>query len=146
VARHSEHPGQPARTLLLGVAADPQQAARARAEGADLVDTRGATAGALAAIRASLPGAVLWDGPPTGGPVDVDRLAVQAADQAGPGTGIDMGSRDPAGAVIAAAAICTWLGAPLVRSRHTAAVRQAIDMTESIAGRRPPARTVRGLA
>jgi hypothetical protein len=132
------------------VAADPQQAARARAEGADLVDARDATAGGLAAIRASLPGAVLWDGQPAGEPVDVDRLAVQAAGQAGrgtgAGTGIGTGSRDPAGAVIATAAICTWLGAPLVRSRHTAAVRQAIDMTESIAGGRPPARTVRGLA
>lgn len=132
------------------MAADPQQAARARAEGADLVDARGATAGGLAAIRASLPGAVLWDGQPAGEPVDVDRLAVQAAGQAGrgtgTGTGIGTGSRDPAGAVIATAAICTWLGAPLIRSRHTAAVRQAIDMTESIAGGRPPARTVRGLA
>lgn len=134
------------------MAADPQQAARARAEGADLVDARGATAGGLAAIRASLPGAVLWDGQPAGEPVDVDRLAVQAAGQAGRGagagigTGIGTGSRDLAGAVIATAAICTWLGAPLIRSRHTAAVRQAIDMTESIAGGRPPARTVRGLA
>ena len=136
------------------MAADPQQAARARAEGADLVDARGATAGGLAAIRASLPGAVLWDGQPAGEPVDVDRLAVQAAGQAGrgagigtgTGTGIGTGSRDLAGAVIATAAICTWLGAPLIRSRHTAAVRQAIDMTESIAGGRPPARTVRGLA
>ena len=132
------------------MAADPQQAARARAEGADLVDARGATAGGLAAIRASLPGAVLWDGQPAGEPVDVDRLAVEAAGQAGRGTGagagIGTGSRDPAVAVIATAAICTWLGAPLVRSRHTAAVRQAIDMTQSIAGGRPPARTVRGLA
>jgi dihydropteroate synthase len=52
----------------------------------------------------------------------------------------------PAAAVIATAAVCTWLGAPLVRSRHTRAVRHAIDMTASIAGNRPPSRTVRGLA
>jgi hypothetical protein len=124
--------------LLLGVGADPQQAARARAEGADLIDVRGATPGALAAIRASLPAGVLWTG--TGAdPLDADRLAAAGA---GPGRA---GRVTPA-AVIATAAVCTWLGAPVVRSRHTRAVRRAIDMTTSIAGRRPPSRTVRGLA
>jgi hypothetical protein len=123
--------------LLLGVGADPQQAARARAEGADLIDVRAATPGALAAIRARLPGGVLWAGSP-GDPVDADRLAARAmADPAG---------QAPPAAVIATAAVCTWLGVPLVRSRHTRAVRRAIDMTASIAGRRPPSRTVRGLA
>jgi hypothetical protein len=121
-------PGPPPRTLLLGVAADPQQAARARAEGADLLDVRAATPGALAAIRASLPAAVLWTDA-AADPVDADRLA-----------------GDSPAAVIAAAAICTWLGAPVIRSRHTRAVRRAIDMTAAIAGRRPPAHTVRGLA
>ncbi len=52
--------GGPPPTLLLGVGADPQQAARARAEGADLIDVRGATGEALAAIRASLEAGVLW--------------------------------------------------------------------------------------
>jgi len=119
--------------LLLGVGADPQEAARARAEGADLIDVRGATPGALAAIRASLPTGVLWTG--TGAdPLDADRLAGEPEDRA------------TAAAVIATAAVCTWLGAPMVRSRHTRAVRRAIDMTASIAGRRPPSRTVRGLA
>ncbi|HEY7361783.1 MAG TPA: hypothetical protein VH642_13285 [Streptosporangiaceae bacterium] len=131
-------PGGPPPTLLLGVGADPQQAARARAEGADLIDVRGATPGALAAIRASLPAGVLWTG--TGAdPLDADRLAAAGA---GPGRA---GRVTPA-AVIATAAVCTWLGAPVVRSRHTRAVRRAIDMTTSIAGRRPPSRTVRGLA
>ena len=126
-------PGGPPPTLLLGVGADPHQAARARAEGADLIDVRGATPGALAAIRASLPTGVLWTG--TGAdPLDADRLAGEPEDRA------------TAAAVIATAAVCTWLGAPVVRSRHTRAVRRAIDMTASIAGRRPPSRTVRGLA
>ena len=131
MARHTERRSQPLPTLLLGVGADPQQAAQARADGADLIDVRAATPAALAAIRASLPGDVLWTGSP-GDPVDADRLAGQAA--------------APPAAVIATAAVCTWLGVPLVRSRHTRAVRRAIDMTASIAGRRPPSRTIRGLA
>jgi hypothetical protein len=135
VIRHTEQRGPaaagPPGTLLLGVGADPQQAALARAEGADLIDVRAATPGALAAIRASLPAAVLWTGPP-GDPLDADRLAAAAASSGA--------------AVIAAAAVCTWLGAPVVRSRHTRAVRRAIDMTASIAGHRPPSHTVRGLA
>jgi len=135
VIRHTEHRGPAAAgspgTLLLSAGADPRQAALARAEGADLVDVRAATPGALAAIQASLPAAVLWTGPP-GDPLDADRLAAAAA-----GSGA---------AVIAAAAVCTWLGAPVIRSRHTRAARRAIDMTASIAGRRPPSRTIRGLA
>jgi hypothetical protein len=116
---------------LLGVGADPQQAALVWAEGADLVDVRGADPGALATIRASLPAGVPWTDP-WAHPLDADQLA--AAAQVTPA------------AVIATAAVCTWLGAPVVRSRRTRAVRRAIDMTESIAGRRPPSRTVRGLA
>jgi hypothetical protein len=126
-------PGGPPQTLLLGVGADPQQAALARAEGADLIDVRGATPGALAAIRASLPAGVLWTDP-RADPLDADELAATATATATPA------------AVIATAAVCTWLGAPVVRSRHTRAVRRAIDMTASIAGRRPPSHTVRGLA
>jgi hypothetical protein len=126
-------PGERApKTLLLGVGSVPQQAALARAEGADLIDARGATPEALATIRASLPAEVLWTDPRTdlldAGPLDADQLAVTPA------------------AVIATAAVCTWLGAPVVRSRHTRAVRRAIDMTASIAGHRPPSRAVRGLA
>jgi hypothetical protein len=135
-------PGGPPPTLLLGVGADPQQAARARAEGADLIDVRDATPGALAAIRASLPAGVLWTGTGTD-PLDADRLAAAGA---GPGRAGDPAGRVTPAAVIATAAVCTWLGAPVVRSRHTRAVRRAIDMTASIAGLRPPSRTVRGLA
>ncbi len=120
-------------TRLLAVAATPEQAARARADGADLIDVRAATPGALASIRASLPAAVLWTGPAgtrTGQaePFDADRLASTPA------------------AVAAAAAIGTWLGMPVIRSRHTLAARRAIDMTLVIAGIRDPARTLRGLA
>ncbi len=124
-------------TRLLAVAASPEQAARARADGADLIDVRGTTPGALASIRASLPAAVLWSGPAGTGtatstgqaePFDADRLA-----------------STPAG-VAAAAAIGTWLGLPVIRSRHTRAARRAIDMTLVIGGTRRPARTLRGLA
>jgi hypothetical protein len=139
VLRQTQHGPPP--TLLLGVGADPQRAAKARAEGADLIDVRGATPGALAAIRASLPAGVLWTAsradPLDAGPLDADQLAAKAGGAAGQVT--------PA-AVIATAAVCTWLGAAVVRSRHTRAVRRAIDMTASIAGHRPPSHTVRGLA
>jgi hypothetical protein len=46
----------------------------------------------------------------------------------------------------AAAAVCAWLGASVLRTRHVANVRRCADMTESILGRRPPAWAVRGLA
>jgi hypothetical protein len=147
VVRHTERRGTPRPALLLGAGTDPQQAARARADGADLVDVRTATPGALAAIRASLPAAVLWTGPaggladagqPAGEPVDADQLAAAGA--------MAPDGQVPLAAVIATAAVCTWLGAPLIRSRHTRAVRRAIDMTASIAGSRPPSRTIRGLA
>jgi hypothetical protein len=148
VLRQTQPGGPPPQTLLLGVGADPQQAALARAEGADLIDVRGATPGALAAIRASLPAGVLWTDP-RADPLDADKLAAAAARQSGAvhrgGAAGPAGRATPA-AVIATAAVCTWLDAPVVRSRHTRAVRRAIDMTASIAGRRPPAHTVRGLA
>jgi hypothetical protein len=148
VLRQTQPGGPPPQTILLGVGADPQQAARARAEGADLIDVRGATPGALAAIRASLPAGVLWTDR-RADPLDADKLAAAAARQSGAahrgGAAGPAGRATPA-AVIATAAVCTWLGAPVVRSRHTRAARRAIDMTASIAGRRPPSHTVRGLA
>jgi hypothetical protein len=135
---------------LLGVGADPRQAALARAEGADLIDVRGATPGALAAIQASLPAGVLWTDP-RADPLDADKLAAAGAARGGAGAARPGAAAGPRGrvtpaAVIATAAVCAWLGAPVVRSRHTRAVRRAIDMTASIAGRRPPSHTVRGLA
>ena len=46
----------------------------------------------------------------------------------------------------AAAAVCAWLGASVLRTRHVAKVRRCADMTEAILGRRPPVWAVRGLA
>ena len=46
----------------------------------------------------------------------------------------------------AAAAVCVWLGASVLRTRHVGEVRRCADMTESILGRRPPTWAVRGLA
>ncbi|WP_204072992.1 hypothetical protein [Planotetraspora phitsanulokensis] len=45
---------------------------------------------------------------------------------------------------IAAAAAFAWAGATVFRTSHQ--VRQALDMTEVLMGRRPPALTRRGLA
>jgi hypothetical protein len=45
---------------------------------------------------------------------------------------------------IAAAAAYAWAGASVFRTTHS--VRQALDMTEAILGRRPPLLTRRGLA
>jgi hypothetical protein len=127
VPAHRKRPGSPVRTLLLGIAADPEQATQAIADGADLIDASAATYQAHAAIRASAAGRALWTGTPAD-PVDADRLA------------------DTQATAVAVAAISTWLGAPVIRTRHTRAVRRAIDMTASIAGTRVPARTIRGLA
>jgi hypothetical protein len=55
------------------------------------------------------------------------------------------GSRDEA-AELAAASICAWTGARVFRTARPEQVRLALDMTESLAGRRPPALTRRGLA
>lgn len=47
---------------------------------------------------------------------------------------------------LAATVVAAWLGARIHRVHDVAAVRQALDMTSCIAGDRPPARAVRGLA
>jgi hypothetical protein len=47
---------------------------------------------------------------------------------------------------LAVASVCAWLGARIVRTRHVAAVRQAVDMVASIRGTRAPLATRRGLA
>ncbi|WP_214412651.1 hypothetical protein [Sphaerisporangium fuscum] len=49
-------------------------------------------------------------------------------------------------AQIATAAVFAWLGARVFRTAYEDQVRLAVDMAESIAGRRPPALTRRGLA
>ncbi|MFI6296281.1 hypothetical protein ACIBEJ_32125 [Nonomuraea sp. NPDC050790] len=47
---------------------------------------------------------------------------------------------------LAAAAVYRWHGTQIFITHHHDEVRQAIDMTDSLAGRRPPALTRRGLA
>lgn len=54
--------------------------------------------------------------------------------------------RENIAATVAVAAVCAWLGATIVRTRHVGSVRQAIDMVEAIRGSRPPFWTRRGLA
>lgn len=49
-------------------------------------------------------------------------------------------------AALAAAAVYCWHGARVFVTEHPDQVRLALDMTESLAGRRPPALTRRGLA
>ncbi len=49
-------------------------------------------------------------------------------------------------ATIAVASVCAWLGARIVRTRHVAAIRQALEMVESVRGTRAPAVARRGLA
>lgn len=58
---------------------------------------------------------------------------------------VDVDAADLA-ATVAVASVCAWLGAPVVRTRHVAAVRQALEMVESIRGTRAPSWTRRGLA
>lgn len=133
--------------MLLTSVSGVEQAVLALAEGADLLDVTGCPPGTAAAIGARYPDAV-WPGTPAGpdpaaepgppGPaalVDADLVAARGA-----------GGDATVAAVAAVAAVSTWLGVATVRTRHVRAARRAIDMTASIAGRRPPALTTRGLA
>jgi hypothetical protein len=47
---------------------------------------------------------------------------------------------------LAEAAVYAWLGVRVFRTAYVEQVRLAVDMTESLAGRRPPTLTRRGLA
>ena len=93
--------------------------------------------------------------------VDLDRAAARAAAERRPGEPPRVRAADgdeaeygPAGrdetdqqaGIVAMAALGSWLGAAVVRTRHPVPVRRALDMAASIRGLRPPARTVRGLA
>jgi hypothetical protein len=127
-----------------------EEASRVLGAGADLLDVTGCEPRAAAAIRARYPGEVwpgeVWPGAPAAaipaesgppGPaalVDADLAAARDGGDA------------PVAAVIAVAAVSTWLAAAAIRTRHVREVRRAIDMTATIAGRRPPALTIRGLA
>ncbi|GAA3424869.1 hypothetical protein GCM10018953_20520 [Streptosporangium nondiastaticum] len=49
-------------------------------------------------------------------------------------------------AELAVAAVCVWAGARVLRTTRPGPVRQAAEMADALAGRRPPALTRRGLA
>jgi hypothetical protein len=76
----------------------------------------------------------------TSEPADVGRLA-----PLGWAVVVDVDAVDFPG-TLAVAAICAWLGARILRTRHVAAVRQAVEMVESIRGARAPSWARRGLA
>ena len=116
-------PGPP---ILIAAVSTAAEAGPAIAAGADMIDAAGLSDQAVAAIRARHPGVRLWEGSP--GAVDVDSLRAM-----------------PVAAVVARAAVLTWLGTPAIRTRHVLPVRRAIDMTSSIAGTRLPSLTTRGL-
>ncbi len=133
-------------------AIDPGVIICAEAPGADL--TR--DPGVAERTGATLLRAGRVDGPPGGGvsgrrasilvtcePADVGRLTA-----GGWAVVVDVDTADTTEleGTLAVAAVCTWLGARIVRTRHVAAVCQAVDMVESIGGTRAPTWTRRGLA
>lgn len=61
-------------------------------------------------------------------------------------TGGAVTSKDEETAELTAASICAWIGARVFRTARPEQVRLAVEMTESLAGRRPPTLTRRGLA
>ena len=119
------------------------QAAQALAAGADMIDATGLSDQAVAAIRARHPGVRLWAGSPAAVNADTATVAGTAV-PAGTAVAAD-GRATPVAAVVARAAVLTWLGAPAIRTRHVLPVRRAIDMTSSISGTRLPGLTTRGL-
>ncbi|MFC4058299.1 hypothetical protein ACFOWE_08340 [Planomonospora corallina] len=65
---------------------------------------------------------------------------------AGTADGGETGDAEAEAAELAAASVCAWLGARVFRTTRPGQVRLAVEMTESLAGRRPPALARRGLA
>jgi hypothetical protein len=113
---------------LICPGADAAEVAARRGVAAGRILVQAAPAGIEAVVRAGWP--VLAD---LEGGAELDGL-----------TGLD--GRRGLARTEAAAAVCAWLGASVLRTRHVARVRRCADMTESILGRRPPAWAVRGLA
>ncbi|HYX59866.1 MAG TPA: hypothetical protein VE888_12750 [Streptosporangiaceae bacterium] len=119
---------------LICPGADAAEAAARRGVAAGRILVQAAPAGIEAVVRAGWPVLADLEGiADLEGRAEVDGL-----------TGPD-GPRGLA-RTEAAAAVCAWLGASVLRTRHVAEVRRCADMTESILGRRPPAWAVRGLA
>ena len=72
---------------------------------------------------------------------------VGAASRSGWAALVDLdGGTDALARAEAVAAVCAWVGAKVIRTRHVAEIRCCLDMTESILGLRRPAWTLRGLA
>ncbi|MEV8630193.1 hypothetical protein AB0395_00910 [Streptosporangium sp. NPDC051023] len=61
-------------------------------------------------------------------------------------TPADLAGQDGEAAELAAASVCAWAGARVFRTSRPDQVQLAVEMTESLAGRRPPTLTRRGLA
>lgn len=77
----------------------------------------------------------------TGWPV---LMALSHKDFIGETLGVDLGGRLEG--TLAATAVAAWHGARVFRAHDVIATRRVCDMVASIAGRRLPTRTVRGLA
>ena len=148
----------PGPTILIAALSTAAQAGPAIAAGADMIDATGLSDQAVAGIRARHPGVRLWAGAPAA--VDADATdattaadattttdATKAADATttADATTASNGQAMAVAAVVARAAVLTWLGTPAIRTRHVLPVRRAIDMTSSIAGTRLPSLTTRGL-
>ncbi|HEY0999912.1 MAG TPA: hypothetical protein VGD83_09755 [Streptosporangiaceae bacterium] len=119
---------------LICPGADTAEAAARRGVAAGRILVQAAPAGIEAAMRGGWP--VL---------ADLEGLA-DLGGRADLGEGADLGGAAGLARTEAAAAVCAWLGASVLRTRHVAKIRRCADMTESILGRRPPAWAVRGLA
>ena len=119
---------------------DAAEAAARRGVAAGRILVQATPAGIEAALRAGWP--VLAD---LEGLADLEEVAdlEGLADLEGVA---DLGGAAGLARTEAVAAVCAWLGASVLRTRHVAEVRRCADMTESILGRRPPAWAVRGLA
>ncbi|MBG0833453.1 hypothetical protein HS041_37770 [Planomonospora sp. ID67723] len=75
---------------------------------------------------------------------EIERLA--AAGHTVAVTPAELAGDGDEAAELAAASICAWLGARVFRTARPDRVRLAVEMTDSLAGRRPPALARRGLA
>jgi len=119
---------------LICPGADAAEAAARRGVSAGRILVQAAPAGIEAVVRAGWP--VL---------ADLEGLT-DLVGEANPEGDADLGGAAGLARTEAAAAVCAWLGASVLRTRHVAKVRRCADMTEAILGRRPPAWAVRGLA
>jgi hypothetical protein len=127
--------GLPAARMIVAVMPDGVAAA-AKAGWAAMVDVDQAADLATANV------------PSPANPDHAADLATAHSRPAGPDRTAGRRYDDPAelAGIVAIAAISSWLGAAVVRTRYPLQVRRALDMAATIQGTRPPARTVRGLA